>query len=859
MNTAVLLKSLMALLLVVEFAAAPLAAAHSKRPGLAPGAAVQQADDDAEGVTFDSLLRASSYTLYIEARNIGALLRSAEFHETFEPISPMLEQFGGAMEFQMARLVTDNIDRLQHSRVMMAISPTDSSLPGQLLAFELESEDAAQEFEAKIKESLGSLSATARKGSASQAGGAEVAEHPNSLPAAIRRAEKLVVLSPTPFTFKALRSASDKLMSEDMNFRVAHDRFYAEPLFIYYDIALAERGKRVGKALREPEEETADGLRQDFAAQGRIHELEEMEAPRLSGETQSPASASESPASNDGELTADGRPLIVIEHTISPQPVKPISETPAAGVIVSTAPQVEASTASRVSAVPRPAPSKAPAARQTGKPSPPPGSPAIKPATVIQTTEPPATRSEAELLGGLFTLLLSGDGQTPSPEAVAIALALENDALAVRALLIGSPGAAVGPVPFVSLPVSGPALSSEAANYLSADTGIFVLASLDWPRLNDLATQQLRTPRGTPDDHAAPTAAADFAARCALFEKASRVRIADLLGATLGNELALSVPASYLSGTPLGRVPLRARAAPAEPLMLIAVRDREALAPKLPPLLEAFGVKFANTKATTEKAGDIEITSYGNLAYAFIDNYLMMAASPASIRRAIEARANHTTLASSHDFQSYTEWQPRAMIAQVYVSAAVLKGLFPDRSQLNDLKDEAAKEFLARYRFDPEPITYAASAEGMGAHYELRIPKRLLMRIFSEMGAGALRARITSNESRAKLYLRTLKERQERYRTKHGRFGTLEEVEEMSVVAEWKGGEGTLSKWFDGIGYKLELSVTNSSYEVTATPVEYGKTGRLSFYTDQSGVVREGDHNGKPASSSDKPLDSKRE
>jgi hypothetical protein len=196
MHTAALLKSLMVLLLVVELAAAPLAATPARRPGLAPVSAVQQSDDDAEGVTLDSLLRASSYKLYIEARNIGALLRSAEVRETFEPISPMLEQLGGAIEFKLVRLVTDNLDRLQHSRVMMALNPADASLPSQVLAFELESEDAAKEFEVKIKESLGPLPSTGRKGSDGQPGDVGVIEHTNSLPSAIRRVEKLVVLSP---------------------------------------------------------------------------------------------------------------------------------------------------------------------------------------------------------------------------------------------------------------------------------------------------------------------------------------------------------------------------------------------------------------------------------------------------------------------------------------------------------------------------------------------------------------------------------------------------------------------------------------------------------------------------------------
>lgn len=796
MRTAALLKSLMVVLLVVELAAAPLAATHSRHPGLRPVSAVQQDDDDAEGVTFDSLLRASSYTLYIEARNIGALLRSAEFRETFEPISPMLEQFGGAVEFKLVRLVTDNIDRLQHSRVMMAFNPTDSSLPSQLLAFELESEDAAKEFEIKIKESLGPLRSTGRKGSASQAGDVDVMENTNSLPGAIRRVEKLVVLSSTPLAFKALRKTGDKLMSEDMNFRAARDRFYAEPLFIYYDIGLAKHRT-----------EGAENL--------------------VKQETENPRRASGAASSPTAE-----------QNTDSADSVLPVSATP-----VAVAPPRSSPTTSAASGRTTPARSgslQAPAAPRHE----------AAPTALNQADSQAPGRADQDLLGGLFTLLLSGDGQTPSPEAVAVALTLENDALAVRALLIGSPGAAVGPLPFVSLPVSGPALSSEAANYLPADTGIFVLASLDWPRLYDLATRQLRTPRPMPDGRIVQGAATDFAARRAVFETTSGVRMADLLGATLGNELALSIPASYLSGTPLGRVPLKALAAPAEPLMLIAVRDREALAPKLPQLLEAFGVKFANAKATTEKIGDIDINIYGNLAYAFINNYLMMAPSALSIRHALVARANNKTLAGSQDFQSYTAWQPRATLAQIYVSAAVLKGLFPDRLQGNDrFNDEVVKEFLARYRFDTEPVTYAASADGMGAHYELRIPKHLLMRYFSVVAASEIATRIPRNESMARYSLQSLKEQENAYKTEHGRYATLNELEDVKSVI-------TLIERF---GYKFELSTSDHGYEATATPVEYGKTGRLSFFTDQSGVVREGDHNGKPASSSDKPLDLKRE
>ncbi|MFL6277780.1 MAG: DUF3352 domain-containing protein [Blastocatellia bacterium] len=778
MKIAALLKSLLALLLVVGLAPTPLAAPRNARPAPLPAVAIQQDDDDDEGITFDTLLPADGYTLYIEARNIGALLRSADFRETFEPISPLLEQMGGAVEFKLVRLVIDNADRLQHSRVMFALNPTDTSLPSTLLAFELETEDEAEAFAAKAQESLAPLAPAARKSSTSQTSGAEPIDHPSTTPSVIRRTGKLVVLSNVSFTFKGLHGKSDRRMSDDMNFRAARDHLSSEPLFIYYDIALSERRKEGAPATVTPNTNSARE-----------------------------------------ELTV----------------VRPQVEPPPAAATTSTS----RGTTRRL-------PAQAPAARN---------SKTVIPVPLPQAASQPP-RAEQDLLGSLFNLVLSGSGQAQHNDALAVALALENDALVARALLIGEPGAAIGPVPFLSLPVCGPALSSEAANYLPADTGIFVVASLDWPRLYDLVIEQMRTAPAATASRAVPAQpAADFETRRAAFEKANHASLADVLTATLGNEIALSVPINYLGNTPLGRVPVNARAATTQPLMLIAVRDREALMSKLRPLLETVGVKLTEAKTTTEHVGDIEITSYGNLAYAFVNNYLLMAAKAASIRQALEARANNATLAASRDFQSYTQWQPRAMVAQVYVSAAVLKGLFPDPAQRNELmKDEAVKEFLARYRFDPEPITYAASAEGVGGQYELRIPRRLLMRFFAEIAASELASRVPRNESVARTFLESIKEQEKLYKTQHGRYATLDEMMTDQQGAEDKErlrGLTVMRDMIERYGYKFEMTAAAGGYEITMVPLEYGKSGRLSFYMDQSGVVRAGDHQGKAASSAD--------
>ena len=67
------------------------------------------------------------------------------------------------------------------------------------------------------------------------------------------------------------------------------------------------------------------------------------------------------------------------------------------------------------------------------------------------------------------------------------------------------------------------------------------------------------------------------------------------------------------------------------------------------------------------------------------------------------------TAISDGDFQSYTGWQPQTTVTLIYVSAGLLKGWMPDKSPINDIGDDATKEFLARYRFEPEPVTFAAS------------------------------------------------------------------------------------------------------------------------------------------------------
>jgi hypothetical protein len=490
----------------------------------------------------------------------------------------------------------------------------------------------------------------------------------------------------------------------------------------------------------------------------------------------------------------------------------------------------------------------------------------------MRPTPPPEAMEERgpNLFDYLMRLVFMGriTGESQA-DALGVALTLENDAVILRALMITPPGTASSPIPFLALPISGPAQASEAATYLPADTDVFITASLDLGRLYEETVARAKAyekmAMDTEDRGQDQGRESAFESQIAAFEKANGIRVRDELLAAFSNEIAIGLPASYLSETPFGRVSLKSQVAQTGPVFLIGVRNRELLQAKLKSVLEALNMKKPADKGVIEKHGDIEITSYSQSAVAFINNYLIIGTNAATVRRVIEARAKNETLATNRDFHSYMQWQPRETIAQVYVSGPVLKGLFRDPATRSESLDDQTKAFLARFRFEPEPVTYAAWAEGLGAAYELRLPKKLVMRVLSEISADEMRSRIPRNEMQVQNLLQWFGQIERIYHTANGRYATLEELKSFRRTKEVSGNGSDFEMTFPGLeslesyGYKFDLTVSGNGYEVTATPIEYGKKGKLSFYLDQSGEVRKGDHGGQPATVKDKPLSDDRD
>jgi hypothetical protein len=96
--------------------------------------------------------------------------------------------------------------------------------------------------------------------------------------------------------------------------------------------------------------------------------------------------------------------------------------------------------------------------------------------------------------------------------------------------------------------------------------------------------------------------------------------------------------------------------------------------------------------------------------------------------------------------------------------------------------------------------------------------------------------------------LRTIASAEETYQATagNGQFGTSEQLVEQQLIAK---------DIFTKSGYQIAVTVSGDQFYAIATPREYGKSGKRSFYIDKSGVLRGDDHGGGPATIADKPIE----
>ena len=159
---------------------------------------------------------------------------------------------------------------------------------------------------------------------------------------------------------------------------------------------------------------------------------------------------------------------------------------------------------------------------------------------------------------------------------------------------------------------------------------------------------------------------------------------------------------------------------------------------------------------------------------------------------------------------------------------------------------DQVRTFLTKGSAVAQPITYSLSNEGFGPLHELHIPRNLILMAVAGISGEINPPPLVQNERMAIGMLYTIVAAEEEYKSKNVvAYGTLEELLAANMVPKDS---------IERSGYRFEVTVSGDKFEVSATPLEYGKTGRLSLFLDQNRVLRGGDKSGASASASDPPI-----
>lgn len=732
--------------------------------------------------TFDTLLPTDAYVIYGEVRGAGQLIRSSAVSELLEPV---LKLAGPPREFKsIVKWLNTHSEELMTSRLLVATWPTNSNVPDVLIAIEFASAEEATKFSNPLNEFMSTILPPPSESSSKTDNSAAPAKPKPTPPPGpsfhLQRLGSLVVLSPRPWTMKQLRPAGSKLLSEDVNFRAARNRFNAEPIFVYFDMKAMEQDR---KKSREYWEE---------------RQREETER-----------------AKREGEKAATEK----VEPEKKAEPAEAEEEIP----------EPESGSEFRV------------------------------------TEEPPKEAPTPDPMNAALTTLglaLFG-GEADTPEGIGFALSFEGDSFDLRALLVNAPGEKSDVLPFWPRIIPGAAIAPESPNILPAGTELLAVMSLDLPQIYAaMAKPQPPSEYTTSRGNNVPVNKVEFESPFAVLESRLQLSVKDDLLPLLGSEIALALPMHNMNILGLPKPPdpkpevkepsketeNQAPAVEAAPILAIAVKDREQLRALLPKVIDTLGFKGASAFAQTEKREDTELVSFANFfAYAFVGNFLVISPDAATTRRVVDSYLKHETLASDAYYKSYTRWQPRQLQGQIYISQSLMEGYKVWASDPSTMLSEQSRAFLTRFSLMAQPVTYSLSNEGFGPLHEAHLPKSLVMLAVAGISGEMNPAPTVRNERMAIGLMYQIAAAQDTYQKSKGSGtgGTLDQLIEADLVSK---------ELLDQSGYRFMVTVSADKFEISAIPVEYGKTGTMSLFTDQTRVLRGGDRGGAAATVSDPPI-----
>ena len=641
--------------------------------------------------TLETLLPADTYRIYGEVRSVGQLIRSNSVNEILEPI---LKLAGPPKEFRtVIKWLQTNVDEVMSSRLIFAGWTAAKDLPDSLVAIEFASPEEASKFQLKLNPFLQKMIPPATPAPAGEPNKAEAPQQTSPPPYHIQQAGSLILITPTPLNLKKLRPAGSKLLSEDVNFRVARNRLNTESVFVFVDMASIgkEEAERNKKAHEEYEKAIAER-----AANPKVDEpkVELATEPKEPEPTFVPEKQTEVVGAVELGTTADQ----VNVKEMTPPPVYL-----ALGMVLGSISGAEANWPAAVGvALSLEGDSfdvRALLINEPGEKSDPiPFFPVLAPGPAITPESPSILPADTEMLVTMSldllqmyttfskppTMVPTRHGISPVEQPGEISSPLVDLEKQLKIKIKDDLLPLLGSEIAVSLPMTG----------------------MDWfqpPKPPPPPTTLPASPSPSPQPSPDPS------------ESASDT--------------------FTITGTT--RDPLKDAGSV---VISIALKDKEGMRALLPKLIESLAFKGASAFAQTERREDTELVSYANVvAYAFIGNFLVISPDIKATRHVVDSYLKHQTLSGDIHFKNYTRWQPRQLQAQVYVSPSLMETYRTWIQQPTAPIDEQTRAFLTRFSIVAQPVTYSLSNEGFGPLHELHLPKNLVLLLIAA-AAGSINA-----------------------------------------------------------------------------------------------------------------------
>src|SRR5574341_337807 len=563
----------------------PVTSAPRQEPTPAP----QQQTPGTPDETFDTLLSDDSYKLYLEVRNVGQLLTTGGAGEIVEPIIRLADP--GPQLKSVVAFLKEHAEELATSRLMFVTWPARAGIPTTMVAIEFTSPEEAAKFTPRLERFLpevmppvpvaeptpeNSPPPLEPPANASEAK-TEIATQKPTAPAA-----KTVKPSATPETrppFVLTHSGSLVFIS-DKPFQPATLHPRGRGLLADDNNFRVARDRFASEPLffffnvkLEDKTQPKPSPTPVISGEERLQKQRQEEIDRAMQEAEASRAeqAHEEQAKRAAEMSEKNPSSANVELTVA--------------------------------AVPEASPTPTP------------------------TREQEAQRLASNQISSLLNLLDKGDPQWP--DAIGLAVALDNEEYVLRALLIESETPKRLTLPFLPQLISGPPNAPEAPSILPDDTELFASTSIDFTQTYQAVKKQAEA--SAKEERQRLAASAEMPVDSfANFEKRAGLKIGDDLLPVLGNEMAIGMSLKQANMVNMFGVPTPPASKSSTekkngpeplPIFMVTIGDGDAARGLMPRVLDGLGIGEAKMIAQAERVGEGEIVNFaGFFPYAFLGN-----------------------------------------------------------------------------------------------------------------------------------------------------------------------------------------------------------------------------------------------